>query len=159
MNIEQHTSRLRDDLLAAAALGDDSTRATAEALARAADTSARLMVLSALSDFASEVTTALGDRSVHVVLDGADARVDVRTDAPAADDSAAEQPHTAADAKAAFDDAAGEISRVTLRLVEQMKARAEDAAAQNGQSLNSWLSQAVQGALRDQMRKSGNNWS
>ena len=34
-----------------------------------------------------------------------------------------------------------------------MKERAEEAASTNGVSLNSWLSQAVQGALRDQIRK------
>lgn len=155
MNIEQHTSRLRDDLLAAAALGDDKTRATAEALARAAETSARLMVLSALTDFAAEVSAELDDRSVHVVLDGADAKVDVRAVGAAAE----ERVEADATPGATFEDVTGEISRVTLRLVEQMKSRAEDAAAQNNQSLNSWLSQAVQGALRDQMRKSGNNWS
>lgn len=156
MNIEQHTSRLRDDLLAAAALGDDKTRATAEALARAAETSARLMVLSALTDFAAEVSAELDDRSVHVVLDGADAKVDVRTVGAQATEESVEADATPG---ATFEDVTGEISRVTLRLVEQMKSRAEDAAAQNNQSLNSWLSHAVQGALRDQMRKSGNNWS
>jgi predicted HicB family RNase H-like nuclease len=40
-------------------------------------------------------------------------------------------------------------------MMEQIKARAEEAANQNGVSLNSWVSQAVQGALRDQMRKNG----
>ncbi|MFD4183521.1 toxin-antitoxin system HicB family antitoxin, partial [Rhodococcus sp. NPDC058514] len=38
-----------------------------------------------------------------------------------------------------------------------VKSRAEEAASQNGVSLNSWVSQAVQGALRDQMRRS--NWT
>ena len=39
--------------------------------------------------------------------------------------------------------------------LSKIKARAEEAANQNGVSLNSWVSQAVQGALRDQMRKNG----
>jgi len=33
--------------------------------------------------------------------------------------------------------------------VEQLKAKAEQAATQDGVSLNTWLSQAVQGALRE----------
>src|SRR6201999_2865668 len=43
----------------------------------------------------------------------------------------------------------GDISRMTLRLVDQIKGQAEQAAASQGMSLNSWISQAVQGALRD----------
>src|SRR5690606_32351076 len=54
-----------------------------------------------------------------------------------------------------FEEMTGDISRVTLRLVEQMKAKAEEAAAANGVSLNSWLSRAVDGALREQMRGYG----
>jgi hypothetical protein len=41
----------------------------------------------------------------------------------------------------------GDISRITLRLVEQIKAQAERAAAAQGVSLNTFVSQAVQGAL------------
>jgi hypothetical protein len=41
----------------------------------------------------------------------------------------------------------GDISRITLRLVEQIKSQAEQAAAAQGVSLNSWVAQAVQGAL------------
>ncbi|SLJ83025.1 Uncharacterised protein [Mycobacteroides abscessus subsp. abscessus] len=36
-----------------------------------------------------------------------------------------------------------------------MKAKAEEAAAASGVSLNSWLSRAVDGALREQMRSYG----
>ena len=43
----------------------------------------------------------------------------------------------------------GDISRMTLRLVDQIKGQAEQAAASQGMSLNSWISQAVQGALHD----------
>jgi hypothetical protein len=48
----------------------------------------------------------------------------------------------------------GDISRITLRLVEQIKNQAEQAAAAQGMSLNSWVAQAVQGALAGQ-RKPG----
>ncbi|MCP9624056.1 hypothetical protein FOH10_20185 [Nocardia otitidiscaviarum] len=142
MDLNKYTARLREDLIAAAALGDEKTQATAAALAAATENSARLTLLAALSDLATEISTTLGDRTVHVSVDGTDAHVDVRKTA-----SDAEQP--------SFEEVTGDISRVTLRLVEQIKSRAEEAAAQSGQSLNSWLSTAVQGALRDQMRKGG----
>ncbi|MBJ8344989.1 hypothetical protein [Antrihabitans sp. YC2-6] len=160
MELNQFTTRLRDDLLAAAALGDDKTKATAEALANAAESSARLMLLTALSAFAQEVSDALGDRTVHVRLDGTDAVVDVARK-PADKDREAfgnGTRHAAEDAFQSFEDLTGDISRVTLRLVEQMKARAEEAAAESGQSLNSWMSNAVQGALRDQWRKNSKGW-
>lgn len=146
MDLDKYTARLREDLVAAAALGDEKTQATAAALAGATETSVRLLLLAALSDLAGEVSEALGDRTVHVSLSGTDAVVDVRPNPGEAAD-AAEHP--------TFEDVTGDISRVTLRLVEQMKERAEEAAAQSGQSLNSWMGQAVQGALRDQMRKKG----
>jgi hypothetical protein len=51
----------------------------------------------------------------------------------------------------------GDISRMTLRLVDQIKGQAERAAASQGMSLNSWIAQAVQGALHDKQR--GGGWS
>ncbi|MCM6774130.1 hypothetical protein NDR87_11665 [Nocardia sp. CDC159] len=143
MDLNAYTARLREDLIAAAALGDEKTQATAAALAAATENAARLTLLAALSELAAEISTALGDRTVHVSVDGTDARVDVRP-------NATDEPHNPT-----FEEMTGDISRVTLRLVENIKARAEEAAAQSGQSLNSWLSTAVQGALRDQMRRGG----
>ncbi len=152
MELSHFTARLRDDLVAAAALGDDKTRATAEALAGAAESSARLMLLSALSAFAAEVSEALEDRVVLIHLNDTDAAVDVRKTPKAEAEGGADESHPT------FEELTGDISRVTLRLVEQMKARAEEAAAENGQSLNSWLSQAVQGALKDEWRKNRRAW-
>ncbi|AFU04006.1 hypothetical protein [Nocardia brasiliensis] len=142
MDLNKYTARLRTDLIAAAALGDEKTQATAAALAAATESSARLVLLAALSDLAAEISTELGDRSVHLSFDGTDAKVDLRKT-------------SSADDHPSFEEMTGDISRVTLRLVEQMKSRAEEAAAQSGQSLNSWLSSAVSGALRDQMRGYG----
>ncbi|KZM74881.1 hypothetical protein IU500_28580 [Nocardia terpenica] len=142
MDLDKYTARLREDLIAAAALGDEKTQATAAALAAATENSARLTLLAALSELAGEIGAALGDRTVRVTLDGTAAHVDVRRDQ-------GEEQHPT------FEEMTGDISRVTLRLVENIKSRAEEAAAQSGQSLNSWLSTAVQGALRDQMRRGG----
>ena len=148
MNLSDYTQTLRTDLIAAAALGDENTRRIAEALAGAAENSARLMLLAALSDLASEVSAELGDRTVHVRFDGDQAGFEVTRRESAAGDTPGD-----AGTGTSFDDVTGDISRVTLRLVEQMKARAEDAASQNGMSLNSWVGQAVQDALRGQNRR------
>ncbi|MFQ6331456.1 MULTISPECIES: hypothetical protein [unclassified Nocardia] len=145
MDLNKYTTRLRDDLIAAAALGDEKTQATAAALAAAAESATRLALLAALSDLAAEVSTALGDRTVHVSVDGTDASVDVRKNSA----TTADHDHPS------FEEMTGDISRVTLRLVEQLKSRAEEAAAQSNMSLNSWLSGVVSGALRDQMRGYG----
>lgn len=143
MDLNKYTAQLRENLIAAAALGDEKTQATAAALAAATEASTRLVLLSALSDLAAEISTELGDRTVRVTMDGADAAVDVGKNPVAGE----EQP--------SFEEMTGDISRVTLRLVEQIKSRAEEAAAQSGQSLNAWMSSAVTGALRDQMRGYG----
>lgn len=138
MDLTRYTARIRDDLIAAAALGDEKTQATAEALAKAVENSARLALLAALTELADTVTTELGDRAVRVSLHDDEITVEVGR-APAGDNPS-------------FEEMTGDISRVTLRLVEQVKSRAEEAAAQSGQSLNSWMAGVVSGALRDQMR-------
>lgn len=145
MDLTVYTDSLRDDLTAAAALGDEPTRRTAAALATSVEPALRLTLMTALSDLAAEVTAALGDRVVEVRLDGRDVRVVVsgdRADPEPAPSPAAPGPRT-------VEDVTGDISRVTLRVVEQVKAKAEEAAGREGVSLNSWLAQAVQGALRE----------
>jgi len=140
MDLITYTDSLREDLNTAAALGDDQTRRTAAALAASLEPAARLTLMAALSDLAAEVTATLGDRVVEVRLDGRDVRVVVSGDQPA--------PETEPSSRS-IEDMTGDISRVTLRMMEQVKAKAEQAANREGVSLNSWLSQAVQGALRD----------
>ncbi len=135
MDISKYVTQLREDLASAAAAGDEQTQRTAAALGAAVEPAARLAVMNALSDLAAEVTAALGDRTVDVRLDGRDVRVVVSAD-PA---PATPPPYGGPDA--------GDISRITLRLVEQIKNQAEQAAASQGVSLNSWVAQAVQGAL------------
>lgn len=141
MDVTPYVSALRKDLMAAAAAGDEQTQRTATLLAGALEPAARLALMNALADMAAEVTEALdGERVVEVRLDGREVRVAVSE--PARPAPAAEPPPPPPPM-----DAAGDISRITLRLVEQIKNRAEEAASAQGVSLNSWIAQAVQGAL------------
>lgn len=156
MELDKHTASLRADLLAAASLGDEHTRKTAEALANAAQASARLMLLEAISEFADEISDRIDGYTVHVKLSGNVATADVIREVVEEAEEVADGPAGAAapgsDEYPTMDEVAGEMRRVTLRMVEHVKERAEQAASTNGVSLNSWLSQAVQDALRDQVR-------
>jgi hypothetical protein len=142
MNIDAYTAAVTDAVTAAAELGDEQTRRTAAALATAIAAPVRLAMLDALSALAAEISEQLEDRRVTVRLDGRDAVVEIHHEPTP-------EPGTP---PPTFEEVTGDISRVTLRLVEQIKSRAEEAAAQSGLSLNTWVAQAVQGALRDQMR-------
>jgi hypothetical protein len=144
MDLSQYVQQLREDLASAAAAGDEQTQRTGALLGAAIEPAARLAIMNALSDLAAEVTAALGDRVVEVRLDGRDVRVSVSRDegAEPGPEPGPEPPFRG------FGGAdTGDISRITLRLVEQIKNQAEQAAAAQGVSLNSWVAQAVQGAL------------
>ena len=149
MDIGQYVAQLRDDLAAAAAPGDEQTQRTAALLGAAVEPAARLALMNALADLAAEITAALGDRTVEVRLDGRDVRVAV---GPEPVGEAAPPPPPPPPPRGPGVDT-GDISRITLRLVEQIKGQAEQAAAAQGVSLNSWLAQAVQGALSGQGRR------
>jgi hypothetical protein len=146
MDLSEYVSRLREDLASAAAAGDEQTRQIAALLGAAIEPAARLAIMNALADLASEVTAALGDRVVEVRLDGRDIRVAV-TGESEPEPELEPEPEPAAGPFRGFGGDSGDISRITLRLVEQIKGQAEQAAAAKGMSLNSWVAQAVQGVL------------
>jgi hypothetical protein len=156
MDLTPYLSQLREDLTAAAAAGDEQTRHIAAVLSVALEPAARLALMNALSDLAAEVTAALDDRVVEVCLDGRDVQVAVSSTSEAgpagpgpraAGPRASGPPPPFEPGAAPFSDAGGDIRRMTLRLIDQLKAQAERAAAEQGVSLNTWISQAVAGAL------------
>ena len=140
MDLTPYVTALRNDLSTAASAGDEQTHRTAAVLAAALEPAARLAIMNALSDLAAEVTAALEDQVIELRLDGRDVRVTVT---PSPTEAAEGGPRPSWSPQ----DFGGEVSRITLRLVEEIKAQAERAAAAQGVSLNSWVSQAVQGAL------------
>ena len=155
MDLSKYVTQLREDLASTAAAGDEQTQRTGALLGAAIEPAARLALMNALSDLAAEVTEALGDRVVEVRLDGRDVRVAVSDPDKGADEperESADSPFAGFGPRgfagfAGLGGEAGDISRVTLRLVEQIKNQAEQAAASQGISLNAWVAQAVQGAL------------
>jgi hypothetical protein len=152
MDVTPYVAGLREDLVSAAAAGDEQTQRTAALLAAAIEPAARLAVMNALADLAAEVTEALdGERVVEVRLDGRQVKVAVSEPTrPQASEEPPPPPPPLGDP--------GDISRITLRLMEQMKNRAEQAANAQGMSLNAWISQAVQGALHGASHRDWSDW-
>jgi hypothetical protein len=114
----------------------------ADRLATTLDAAVRMALLEALSDAAAEITTALDGPSVEVRLKGRDPDFVVTPSAPSAPPEPALWP---ASADGGSDDDAS-TARITLRLPEPLKQRAEAAAAATRQSLNTWLVDAVRAA-------------
>ena len=132
-------------------IGDADARAVAEQLSAALDAAVRLMVLGVLSDVASEITREIAPGSVDVVLRGRDPHlVVVRPEATETDSAGPSMPEVAASVEP-LDDTVS--SRTTLRLPDRLKARVEQAAAEEGVSVNSWFVRAIAAALEPNIRR------
>jgi hypothetical protein len=145
MDITPYVDRVREDLEATAAAGGVDP-GLSERLTRALDPAIRLAMLDALSQAAAEITTELPAGSIDVRLRGREPEfvVDVPAAAPP---RAAESGPPPGDA----DDAEGDerVARITLRIPESLKSKAEELAARSGYSLNSWIVFAIRLAARE----------
>jgi hypothetical protein len=149
MDITPYVESLRHDLAAAAEAGGAEAKAAAERLALALDPAVRLALMDALSQAAAEITAELPQGSVDVRLRGREPEfvVDVPTVAmPAA--PTPPTPPTPPSAEDA-DEAEDAMARITLRIPESVKYKAEELAAKGGHSLNSWIVNVVRAATRD----------
>ena len=145
MDITPYVERLRHDLAQAAAAGDEQVRDAADRLTPALDPSLRLALMEALSQAAAEITTEMRAGSVDVRLNGRDLDFVVEDAAPtpAAASAAAQAPG------ADEEDDDGATARITLRLPESVKAKAEELAARTGSSLNTWIVNVLRQATRE----------
>lgn len=143
MDITPYVDGLRRDLLAAADAAGPETRAATERLAFALDPAARLALMEAVSQAAAEITAEMPAGSVDVRLQGRELEFSVQAPpAPPAPPTPPPPPST----EEAEDD--GNVARITLRIPESVKARAEELAAKSGHSLNTWLVNVVRAATR-----------
>ncbi len=136
MNVTALIDTLRQDLARAADLGGPETKSAAERLVLALDPALRLTLMDALSQAATEISDALAGVTIDVRLRGRELEFVVEG-APVAVVAPADQP---------FETDDGEAIRITLRLPDGLKARAEALAARRGQSLNTWLVAAARAA-------------
>ncbi|WP_426245638.1 toxin-antitoxin system HicB family antitoxin [Nocardioides sp. LHG3406-4] len=145
MDITPYVDSLRRDLMAAAESGGDELRNAAERLAFALDPATRLALMEAISQAAAEITTELPSGSVDVRLNGRELDFVVQTAPPSPGPVPPPPPPPLPD-----ESEEGGLARVTLRIPESVKARAEEKAVQAGHSLNTWLVGLVRAATNDQ---------
>src|SRR3984957_17973161 len=151
MDLGQYAERIQHQLAVAADAAGDEARELAARLAAPLDAAIRLTLQEALSAAAEEITTELAPGSVELRLRGRDVELVVTRPpadplAPSIEDGG-EGVGVAAARDRAFrsmvDADDGTMSRINLRLPDHLKARVEQAAAQDGLSTNAWLVRAA----------------
>ena len=140
MELAPYVETLRADLLRAADAAGPDGRAVAERLALALEPAMRMAMLEALSDASAEITADLPHAAVEVRLKGREPQFVVSATEPL-------PPAEAPVEDAPEDDDESTVARVTVRIPESLKTRAEEAAAAVDQSLNSWVVAAIRRAL------------
>jgi len=143
MDITPYVDSLKRDLLAAAEAAGPEARAAAERLSFALEPATRLALMEAVSQAAAEITAELPNGGVDVRLDGRDLAFVVHVP------SAPTPPAPPTPPMAGEEEEEGGLARITLRIPESVKARAEELAAKSGQSLNTWLVNVVRSATRE----------
>ncbi|MFF5172010.1 hypothetical protein ACFY3U_05180 [Micromonospora sp. NPDC000089] len=145
MDLNSYVESLRRELVDAAELGGADARSLAGRLTGPMESAFRLALLEALSGAAAEITRDLAPGSVEVRLRGREPYF-VVTPPPAEPQpdttEPADVPVTAPEAED------GPVSRISLRLPDQLKGRVEEAANRDGLSVNAWLVRAVTAAVQ-----------
>jgi hypothetical protein len=123
MDIAPYTEQISGALVAATRSLSEANQQLAAQLCGAVDPAARLAIMEAISQASAEISAALPSGRVDVRLVGRDLAFDIAQTQPAPP----------------APDEDDNLARFTLRLPESLKARAEQCAADQGQSLNTWL--------------------
>lgn len=138
MDLAHYLEAVASDLARATALADDQTRTIAERLTTVLEPALRLAMVQLLSESAAQLTSQLGGPVVTVRMEGRDPAWSIQS--PVRVEPAAE-PETVVDG----DDS---LTRLTVRVPDPIKKRAEAMAQAEGQSLNAWIVQALRIATR-----------
>ena len=150
MELEPYVNRLSEQLAVAASAGGDEALSLAQRLTAALESAVRLTLLDALSAAAAELTSELAPGSVELRLRGSDPEFVVT--APPAETGEGQtdgRELTGGWATGGSAAAAGEggISRINLRLPDQLKSQVEQSADREGLSINAWLVRAAAAAV------------
>lgn len=150
MDLRTYVESIHQQLAIAAEAGGDDARALAERLAAPLDSAVHLALQDALAAAVEEITTELAPGSVELRLRGRD--LDFVVAPPPADPAVEDLPAGDRDESAVAplpaDAAEGAMSRINLRMPDQLKARIEQAAGSEGLSVNSWLVRAATAAVQ-----------
>lgn len=150
MDLRPYVENIHQQLAVAAAAGGEDAQTLAERLAAPLDAAVRLTLQEVLALAAEEITLELSPGSVDLRLRAGGPEFVVTlppsTGAPEAQDlDGADEPDPAPPPFTEGDD--GAVSRINLRLPDQLKARIEEAAAREGLSVNAWLVRAAASAV------------
>ena len=145
MDITPHVEGLRQDLSRAAEVGGIEVEVAAERLLGALEPAVRLALMDLLSQAAAEISEQMPGVAIDVRLKGREPEFVVTGARPEPAPEAATPPPPDEPLDADADD----VVRITLRLPEALKTRAEALAASRGQSLNTWLVAAARAAAQD----------
>ncbi len=144
MQLTSYLAAVAEDLDRATQLADDTTREVAQRLVTVLEPGLRLAMVQLLSDAAAQLTSELSGPVVTIRMDGREPVWHVV--------SPENEPSSHSFPEAGTDDEGQ--ARITVRLPEAVKRRAEAAAQAAGQSLNTWIIQALRRATSgDQTRK------
>lgn len=151
MDLQPYVESIQRQLEASAETGGDEARALAGRLVAPLDSAIRLAVQDALTAAAEEITVDLAPGSVELRLRGRDIEFVVTTAPPEA--AHVDSFDAGAATRTLNDGEEGGMSRINLRLPEQLKVRVERAASGEALSVNAWLVRAA--AARAEGAESG----
>jgi hypothetical protein len=146
MEIDRYVDEVRRQVQVSAQAGGDEAVALADRLTAPVESALRLAILEALSAAAEEITLEMAPGSVELRLRGREPEFVVSLPEVASEDEG--EPEGSLPPgwrpKGSGDEAAdAAVSRINLRLPEELKSRVEQAAEGEGLSVNSWLVRAV----------------
>jgi hypothetical protein len=143
MQLDSHVQAIQQELVAAAARGDEETAEIARRMGEALAATLHLHLLDLLGDAALEIGGQLESGRVEVRLAGREPELVVVVD---------EVPDAAQ--VAAGEELSG---RISLRLPESLKSGVEAAAAREGISTNAWLVRTIARSLDQRSAKRSRN--
>ena len=150
MELETYVNKLGEQLAVAASAGGEEALSLAQRLTAALESAVRLTLLEALSAAVAEITSELAPGSVELRLRGGEPEFVVAVPPAEAAGEPIDAPEptggwTTRPAAAAAGE--GGISRINLRLPDQLKSQVEQSADREGLSINAWLVRAIAAAV------------
>jgi hypothetical protein len=146
MELSEYTETLRREVATITRFAGEDVARAGQMIADALDSSIRLTLLDVLAGAAAEITSRLDGTAIELRLSSSNPTftvVQMPPEAPPATPAPPPPP------QAHDGEEESGTSRVSLRLPDGLKARAEAAAAGDGLSLNAWLVRAASRALGD----------